>query len=121
MDEFTLVRIIPVSDVMKNIVGEVEVYKNSTYNVSKSRKVLGDSSEIIHLVICRHDNQPLCGWADKQFIKNQIVGPEYTGVEVFPPESNLTDAANCYHIWVYPDPAFRLPFTLNVSRTVVPK
>lgn len=51
-------------------------------------------------------------WAEKQQIKNELFGPECLAIEVFPPESELVDAANMYHIWVFPMDR-KLPFGLK--------
>lgn len=50
-------------------------------------------------------------WADLQRIKNEIAGTEAYGVQFCPPESRLIDAADMYHLWIYPegyDPGFGL-------------
>lgn len=49
-------------------------------------------------------------WKEKQKIKNELWGPEYTAIEVFPPESELVDAANMYHLWIFK--GYKLPFGL---------
>jgi len=51
-------------------------------------------------------------WIEMQRIKNELFGEERVAVEVFPPESELVDAANMYHMWVMPE-GFQLPFTLR--------
>ncbi|MBC7282626.1 hypothetical protein [Hoeflea sp.] len=48
-------------------------------------------------------------WPEAQRIKNEIAGPETTAVEVYPPQSEVVDQADMYHLWVLPG---RLPFTL---------
>lgn len=50
-------------------------------------------------------------WAERQRIKNELFGRERTAVEVMPPESELVDEANMYHLWVMPV-GYVLPFTL---------
>lgn len=50
-------------------------------------------------------------WAERQKIKNELFGRERAAVEVMPPESELVDGANMYHIWVMP-PGYVMPFTL---------
>ena len=50
-------------------------------------------------------------WAEKQRIKDEVFGRERTAIEVFPPRSELVDAADLFHLWVFP-PGFSLPFTL---------
>lgn len=48
-------------------------------------------------------------WAAKQRIKNELMGSGAIAVEVFPPESELVDQADAYHLWVLPE-GTRLPF-----------
>ena len=52
-------------------------------------------------------------WATKQRIKNEIMGPERTAVEVYPPVSELVDSADMYWLWVIPE-GTHLPFKLNL-------
>ncbi len=44
----------------------------------------------------RHD------WRDLQCIKNDLVGPEWEGVELFPAESRLMDPSNYYLLYCAP-------------------
>jgi len=53
------------------------------------------------LVIKRRDGKPIGDWRTLQDAKNQAVGPEREAVQVFPPESEVTDTANLYHLWVF--------------------
>lgn len=39
---------------------------------------------------------------EAQRIKNDLAGPEETAVEVYPPQSELVDDADAYHLWVLP-------------------
>lgn len=41
-------------------------------------------------------------WQEKQKVKNRLFGRESFAVEVFPPESQLIDVVNAYHLWVLP-------------------
>lgn len=91
------------------------VFANDVYRV-KVRK----SPPIVHLDLCRHDNQPITNWRDLQQIKNELVGPECEGVELFPAESRLVDTAHQYHLWVIEDAKFRFPFGYQ-SRIVLPE
>lgn len=50
-------------------------------------------------------------WRDMQRIKNELFGEDRTAVEVMPPQPEVVDEANSYHIWVMPE-GFRLPFTI---------
>lgn len=66
------------------------------------------------LSIMRRDEKPVRKWGDLQRIKNEIMGPEYGAVEVYPPQHNLIDPANIYYLWILP-PDFELPFFLRRS------
>lgn len=69
-------------------------FQNSIYSVQiyqrKEFKLLG---------IRRHDQKPICPWSHKQRVKNDLVGHSFGAVEVFPKQSELTDAANIYWLW----------------------
>jgi hypothetical protein len=66
----------------------------------------------VHVVMrLKPDATPLSGltWAVKQQIKDELLGPHRVAVEVFPPQAQLIDQADAYHLWVLPD-GFQLPF-----------
>lgn len=65
-----------------------------------------------HLIIRRHDTKAIHSWYDLQRIKNELCGGDRTAIEVYPPESQLIDDANLYHLWVLPSGA-DLPFGLH--------
>jgi multidrug resistance efflux pump len=44
-----------------------------------------------------------------QQIKNELVGEECEGIELYPAESRKVDTSNKYHMWCIADPAFRFP------------
>jgi hypothetical protein len=91
-----------------------EIYSNDTYQVVVER-----NSSLIHMCIRRHDCQPCTDWKDRQQIKNELIGPEYEAVELFPAESRLIDTNNEYHLWVHPNLGFRFPFGFSSNRCVV--
>jgi hypothetical protein len=67
--------------------------------------------------IYRHDGQRIRHhWNELQKIKNDLVGPEHQGVEIYPPESLLQDGENSYHLWVFKNAEARLPFGLPWPR-----
>jgi hypothetical protein len=66
--------------------------------------------QVAHLWVRRNDGLPVL-WHELQRIKNELVGPERVGVEVFPAQSQLVDVAPMYHIWIYPE-GYQLPFSL---------
>lgn len=78
--------------------GADEVWGNNLYTVHVRR---GDN--LVHLSIHRHDRAPARDWRHFQRIKNEIVGPEYEAVEVYPSEVRLVDTSNQYHLWVMLD------------------
>lgn len=67
---------------------------------------------IIHMAI-RTASSLEPPWRDLHRIKNEICGPEMTAVQVMPPQSELVDEADMYHMWVL---SSRLPFTLAYER-----
>lgn len=52
-------------------------------------------------------------WSEMQRIKNDIAGAGATAVEVYPPEAEVVDEVDAYHLWVLPA---RLPFSLKRKR-----
>jgi len=84
------------------------VFMNNTYQVQVSRR-----GDFVHVSIKRHDRLPIRDWRELQGIKNEILGPEWEAVELYPAESRLIDSANQYHLWAVNDPKFRFPFGFN--------
>jgi hypothetical protein len=83
-----------------------EIWINDVYQVQKTPAGNG----LVQLNIRRRDGKPIFrDWRDFQEIKNQLVGPECEGIELYPAESRLVDTANKYHLFVCTDPTFRFP------------
>jgi hypothetical protein len=98
------------------IVEKQEVWVNSRYIVYTRRIPSDDKSTfLMHLSIKRVDRDVIRDWRDLQRIKNELCGPEWEGVELFPAESRLVDTANQYHLWCFP---FHLPFGFLSGRLV---
>ena len=93
-----------------------ELWLNSRYQVAVRRQAGGPWGPMVHLSVRRLDRAPLRDWRDLQRIKDDLVGPEAEGVELFPAESRLVDSANQYHIYAFP--AFRFPFGADDGRLV---
>lgn len=96
-----------------------EHYVNSRYHVTVRRSPIDlgwGISQLAHLSIKRLDQQTIHDWRDLQRIKDELIGPECEGVELFPAQSRCVDTANQYHIWVIVDPEFRFPFGFNEGR-----
>jgi hypothetical protein len=84
------------------------ILKNSIYQVAVWCGQAEPFGEYFHLSIKTHDKQPRHDWRELQRIKNEIIGPEYEAVEVYPAESRLVDTSNQYHLFVFT--TFKLPF-----------
>lgn len=87
-----------------------EVWINDIYQVAVRRGLKVGEYTICHLSIKRHDRQAVMDWRHMQWIKNQLVGEECEGCELFPKESRLVDGANQFHMWVFEDPGNGFPF-----------
>ena len=82
----------------------VNIYENDIYHVE-----ITNASPFIHIDIRRHDQGTCNQWRHFQQIKNELIGPEYEAIELFPAESRLVDTGNEYHLWVWADPTYRFP------------
>lgn len=49
-------------------------------------------------------------WREMQRIKDEIAGPDATAIEVYPPQAEVVDEADMFHIWVLRG---KLPFGLH--------
>jgi hypothetical protein len=76
-------------------------FVNSRYDVAVWRGHDATLGDYLHLSIkdlgrsARHD------WRDLQRIKNELVGPEFEAIELYPAESRLVDTANQFHLFVF--------------------
>lgn len=86
----------------------LRVFQNNLYQVEVAH-TLPPAPSFIHLIISRLDKGTCNEWADLQRIKNEIAGPEYEAIELFPAESRLVNTGNEYHLWVHSDPNYRFP------------
>lgn len=87
--------------------GEVDhIRKNRVFSV-----LVRDVGTAIHLsVTSLTGDRPT--WWEMQRIKNEIAGPQATAVEVYPPQDEVVDDADMYHLWIVSP----LPFTLFEGR-----
>lgn len=92
---------------MEREVAGCEYWRNDLYQVEVRRY---PDLEMAHLNIRRIDGYAGRDWRHFQQIKNELVGPECEGVELYPAESRLTDTSNKFHIYCNTDPAYRFPF-----------
>lgn len=87
------------------------VWLNNLYQVNVYRvKSNGKAPDMLWLSIKRRDKQSVHDWRHFQRIKNEIVGPENEGIELYPAESRLVDTSNQYHLWVIDSPTYKFPF-----------
>lgn len=95
-----------------------EQWANDLYVVHLRRMVPKDEDTppMIHLSIRNQDRSARHDWRDFQRIKNQLAGPEWEGIELYPAESRLVDSANQYHIWCVP-----VTFGIGFPRRMVMK
>ena len=93
-----------------------EYWINDLYQVLKN--YVGEN--FVQLNIRRRDGAPIIrDWRHFQQIKNELVGPECEGLELYPAESRKQDTCNKYHLWCCTDPEIRFPIGFNDGRHVV--
>jgi hypothetical protein len=95
-------------------------WRNDLYQVQE-RRFFNEhwNVDMVHLNIRRIDGSAVFDWRHRQLIKNQLVGPECEGFELYPAESRLTDEANKYHVWVLADPSIRIPVEAGKGQRTV--
>lgn len=96
------------------------IFRNDLYQCSVHEQQPLDQHfpRLWHLSIKRIDKEPVMDWRDIQKIKNDIIGPEHEGVQLFPAESRKVDGANQYHLYVLKNEAVRFPFGFFDGRRV---
>jgi hypothetical protein len=89
-------------------------WRNDLYQVQVRRfRNEAFEQDMIHLNIRRIDGAPIFDWRHRQWIKNQLVGDECEGFELYPAESRMVDTSNKYHIWCFTDSTVRLPVNID--------
>lgn len=89
------------------------VFRNNRYTVLVRRITFPPEMEwpnMVHLSIKRNDKEAIHDWRDLQRIKNELVGPNNEGVELYPSEERLVDGANQYHLYVFVEAGVKFPF-----------
>lgn len=91
---------------------EAPVFVNSRYQVTvyEPEEIPG-LGRIVHLCFKTNENDARHDWREMQRIKNELVGPEYEAVEIYPAESRVVDMANQFHLWVFLDS--QIPFGMG--------
>lgn len=91
-----------------------EAYSDGKWIVTKGETPRGMN----HLAIHRCDGSVDHDWRELQRIKTAIAGADRWAAELYPPEDQLIDIANQYHLWVLPA-GKRFPFGFLEGRRVV--
>jgi len=87
-----------------------EIWVNDKYQVNIDRSVIGpEGTHWIHLSIKTHGKTAEHDWREFQQIKDELVGPEFEGIELYPATERVVDTSNQFHIWVLADPELRFP------------
>ena len=102
-------------------VSKGEMWANDLYVVEVHRNHqngAGQDVKMIELAVRRQDRGHVQDWRHMQEIKNQLVGKECEGVELFPAESRLKDSCNQFWMYCFEDPKIRFPFGMFTGREV---
>lgn len=104
------------------------VFLNNRYQVNvRKLKTPGDDEhgrwpcDVAHLSIKRIDKDRVGPERYRDFmrIRDELVGPEFEAVEIYPPRSDEVDTANQYHLWVFLAAGMTLPFGWHGQRMVI--
>lgn len=96
----------------------VQDWSNGIYNVSARHYPEGwplTGGEYVLLCIHCEDGEPRHDWRVFQAIKNQLCGPEWEAIELYPAESRLLDPSNMFMLWCAP----KIPIGKFCGRNVV--
>lgn len=83
----------------------VDIYTNELYTATLRRYWDGwpfGGGPWAQIGIYCDDGEPRHDWRDMQHIKNDLVGEEWEGLELFPAESRLLDPSNYYVMYCAP-------------------
>lgn len=98
--------------------GFVEIWENDLYEINVRRYSdgwpLDDDSQWVYIGIAAKDGAARHDWRDMQRIKNDICGPEWNAIELFPAESRLMDPSNYYILFCAP----QIPIGLDGGRNI---
>lgn len=105
-----------------------EHWESAQYQVVKrvysNDPVFKSSHGMIYLGISNADQTARHDWRDFQAIKNQLAGPDWEAIEVYPAEDRLTDPSNmfmlhCFKVRIRVGPNDREVF--NADQAVAPQ
>lgn len=93
--------------------GIQSIWGNNRYWVFVRRhEGCGAFGTVIQLSIKTHDGNIRRDWREWMHIKDEICGPHWYAVEVYPPREYEIDNGNVFHLWAWDPQAsgFSLPF-----------
>lgn len=93
---------------LKQDVVYVSFEHNLQVNIDKNPEH-GFPCDVWHLSIKDLQKKPIRDWRKFQAAKNELCGPEYEAIELYPAESRVVDTANQYHLFVFMEKGIRLP------------
>ena len=96
---------------------DCDTYENDIYIVMVFRGKQADwqvhdpalKGKMTYLSIKNKNKTSIHDWRHFQIIKNELVGEEFEGLEIYPMEERLVDTANQYHLFVFPK-EYKIPF-----------
>jgi hypothetical protein len=86
------------------------IWRNNVYEIWMYQLPLKGWPNMVHLSIKRNDKGVIFDWREMQRIKSELMGAQFEGVQLFPAENRVVDAANQYHMYVLADERQRFPF-----------
>lgn len=84
--------------------GATELFADETYQVEVTSK-----GALAILSVSRIDGKPIGDWQPLQDIKNELLGPECEGLELYPAESRVINTATKRHLWCCVVEGYRFP------------
>jgi hypothetical protein len=75
------------------------LWGNDQVSASMLKTTLPNGTGYAQIGYHRRDRAPIRDWRIGQRIKNQLCGPEWEAIELYPAESRKVDTANEYHLW----------------------
>jgi hypothetical protein len=95
-----------------------ECWENYLYTITVQRFEHGwpfGDGPYVRIGVASNDGEARHDWRELQRIKNDVVGPEWEAVELFPAESRLLDPSNYYLLWCAP----KIPIGETIGRMIV--
>lgn len=83
-----------------------EFWKDEEYEVMVTKRHYGAAFR--QAVIRRKDGEKIPDhWKTLQRIKNEVIGKNWWAYECYPPQDEVIDTYNAYHLWAAPMPIFK--------------